>query len=173
MELKEISMKDSEVFFTREEEEEIPKCTIIEPLTEIQGRLTDSRFHPKDEQEVTKMGYNPQQAKEQPTLPADTIFTAVITKIDDGFVKDFVKGDITKWKNPSEPAIDVNMEVMHNEKKYEFSVIFTYTLEGEQTIFSPRSNLGKFKTKYGKLAEVGDQVKAMTNKDGFLKLVLE
>ncbi len=119
------------------------------------------------------MGYNPQNAKEEPTLPADTIFTAVIIDIKDGIVKEFVKGDITKWKNPEETAINVTMEVIHNEKKYTFDNIFTYLEEGGVTKYSPKSNIGKFKIKYGKLPTAGDQVKAMTNKDGFLRLVLE
>ena len=119
------------------------------------------------------MGYNPQNAKEEPALPSDVLFDAVIIAIEDGKVRNYVKGDITKWKNPDSAAINVSMEVLHNDKKHTFDNIFTYDEEAGVTKYSAKSNLGKFKAKYGKLPTVGDQVKSMTNKDGFLRLVLE
>ena len=120
-----------------------------------------------------QMTYNATNAKEQPTLPQDQIFTGVITNIEDGTVSKFVK-DTTKWQGDvNQKAIEVNIEVIHNEIKYDMNQLFTYNEEKGKTVFSQKSNLGKYKGKYGKLPEVGDQVKLLTNKEGFLKLKLD
>ena len=120
-----------------------------------------------------KMAYNPKNAKEQPTLPPDTIFTGVIIGIKDGKVKDFVK-NIDKWTGDIEQAaINMEIEVLHNDRKYNTEQLFTYNEEDGKTVYSPKSNLGKFKAKYNKLPEVGDQLKLLTNNEGFLKLKLD
>jgi len=119
------------------------------------------------------MTYNPQTAKEQPGLPTDTIFDAIIIDIKDGIVKDFVKS-LDKWKGEhTQPCIDVTMEVLHKEKSFTFSTIFTYENDEATTVYAPNSNLGKFKTKYNELPVVGSHVKVITDKDGFLKLKLD
>ena len=119
------------------------------------------------------MVYTPQNAKEQPGLPSDVVFDGVITKLRDGKVSEIVT-NLENWKgDPNSPCIEVAMEVTHKEKKFEFTQIFTYEEEDGKTVYSPRSNLGKYKAKYGKLPESADQIKAMTNKDGFLKLKLD
>lgn len=120
-----------------------------------------------------KMGYNPKNSEEQPTLPPDKIFTGVIIGIKDGKVKDFVK-NTEKWTgNIEQAAINLEIEVMHNEKKYNTEQVFTYNEEDGKTVYSQKSNLGKFKAKYNKLPETGDQLKLLTNGEGFLKLKLD
>ena len=117
--------------------------------------------------------YNPQNAKEEPALPADLICEGAIINVADGQVKDFVK-DTTKWKSGADSkAINVEMETKHNERVFQFAQVFGYEERDGKTIYSERSNLGKFKKKYGQLPAAGVKIKAMTNKDGFLRLLLE
>ena len=119
------------------------------------------------------MTYNPDKSKEQPTIPADTIVDGTVVKIDDGMVKDFVS-DLTKWEGAGDsPAINVNIETKHNDNEYKVSKLFTYREENGATLYSSRSNLGKFKAKYGEIPKVGTKVKLMTDKDGFLRLKLD
>jgi len=118
------------------------------------------------------MGYDPHNAKEQPRLPPDTILNGVIINITDGQVKDFIKSE--KWEGDLQnPAIDITTEVLHQNNKYTFSQVMTYKEEQGTTVYAPNSNMGRYKKKYGKLPEVGDQVKVITDKDGFLKLKLD
>jgi hypothetical protein len=118
--------------------------------------------------------YNPQNAKECVGLPPDTIYTGVIVDIQDRKVKDFVKSeDIGKWKKPEQNAINVCFEVIHNGQSYKVFKIFTYAETNGTTEYGSKSDLGKFKAKYGKLPTMGDQAKFMTNKDGFLRLKLD
>jgi len=117
--------------------------------------------------------YDPQNAKEEPALPEDTVFDGVIIDLKDGVSKDFVK-NLDKWKgSPEQPCIEVGIEVLHNGKKYGFTQLFNYEVSEGQTTYSPHSNLGRFKNKYGELPNVGCQVKTMTDKDGFLRLKLD
>lgn len=117
--------------------------------------------------------YNPQNAKEQPGLPQDTIFEGAVISVTDGKVKNFVK-DTTKWRaGEDSPAISVAMEIVHNNKPYKFSQVFSYEEENGQTVYSQRSNLGKFKAKYGSLPQAGTKIKASTNNEGFLRLKLD
>ena len=119
------------------------------------------------------MGYNPQNAKEQATMPADTIVEGAITHIQDGIVKDMVS-NLKDWKgDTNSPAIEITVEVKYDKKVFNFNQLFPYTDKDGQTIFSGRSNLGKYKKKYDKLPEVGDIVKGISNSDGFLKLKLD
>lgn len=117
--------------------------------------------------------YNPQNAKEEPALPADLICEGAIINVADGQVKDFVK-DTTKWKSGADSkAINVEMEVKHNDRVFNFSQVFGYEEREGTTIYSERSNLGKFKKKYGQLPVVGVKIKAITNQEGFLRLKLD
>ena len=116
--------------------------------------------------------YNAKDSKEEAAIPEDTILQGIVINIDDGKVSDFVKSD--KWQgNTSDPAINVNVEVKHNERTYQFSQVFTYREEDGTTKYGAKSNLGKYKKKYGKLPEVKDLVKAITNTEGFLRLKLD
>ncbi len=122
--------------------------------------------------EKTKMGYDATKGKEEPTIPADTIVDGVVKEVKDGKVKDFVK-NLAKWNNPEQQVIQVCMNVLHNDRDFSFDMIFSYSEKDGQTVYSPNSALGKYKKKYNKLPEVGDQVKAMTNSEGFLRLKLD
>lgn len=118
------------------------------------------------------MTYTPQNAKEINVLPSDLILDAAIISIRDGVTKDFIE-NLENWKGDiNAPAIQVCLEAVHNKQIFKFDHVFNYRNEGSVTLYSPKSNLGKYKKKYGKLPEVGDIVKALTNSDGFLKLKL-
>ena len=122
------------------------------------------------------MGYNAKDAKEiepQTQLPKDLILDGIITVVDDGQVKDFVK-NLEKWDGaPDQPAINLTIEVKVGEEIKKFQQIFTYRLEDEKTVYAKSSNLGKYKLKYSKLPETGDQCKVITNSDGFGKVKLD
>jgi len=47
------------------------------------------------------------------------------------------------------------------------------TIENGKTVYSSNSNLGKYNNYYRKLPEAGDQVRCLTNKDGFFRLLIE
>ena len=117
--------------------------------------------------------YNPQQSIEKQGLGPGVSATGVITSIDDGKTADFVK-NTENWKGDiNAPAINVHIEIMHNSEKYELQKLFNYKNEGEKTVFSSNSNLGKYKKYYNKLPEAGDQVRVLTNPDGFFRLLIE
>jgi len=130
----------------------------------------------KKQTEMKKMGYNPQKSmlgEDKSLLPKDTILEAEIGQINDGTVKDFVK-NTDKWQGDIKgPAINVVLEVKNGEEKIEMSQVFTYTEENGTTIYTPKSNLGKYVKKYGGLPVVGQKVKIITNSDGFGKVKLE
>lgn len=120
--------------------------------------------------EKKKMVYNAKEAKEVESngLPVDTILDGKITKIEDGVVKDFVK-NTDAWDNSDSAAINVTVEVKNPVTQAAFNIhkLFTYTMEEQQMTYHVKSNLGKYKAKYGKLPEVGDDVKIITDSDGF------
>ena len=117
--------------------------------------------------------YNPNASEEKQGLGAGLSATGVITTIEDGKTSDFVK-NLENWKGDiNAAAINVHIEIMHNNEKYELQKLFNYKDEGNKTVFSSNSNLGKYKRYYGKLPEAGDQVKCLTNKDGFFRLLIE
>jgi len=118
------------------------------------------------------MTYNAHKIIEKSALPEDTVFDVVITHLHDGTVKDFVNS-VEKWKDPDSPAINVDMEMKHNDQAYRFSELFTYRNEGPDTVVGHRSKIGKFIKKYGVPPDVGVKVKAMTNTEGFLRLKIE
>jgi hypothetical protein len=119
------------------------------------------------------MAYNAKAGQEQAALKPDTIYDGVIINIEDKRVKDFLKPG-TEWKGSvDEPCIKITMEVKEGEKALQCEKLFTYNTDGAHTLFSKKSNLGKFSLKYGKLPEVGDRVKCITNSEGYLNLKLD
>uniref|UniRef100_A0A6M3XHB3 Uncharacterized protein n=1 Tax=viral metagenome TaxID=1070528 RepID=A0A6M3XHB3_9ZZZZ len=119
------------------------------------------------------MVYNPQKSEEKQGLGAGISATGVIVSIEDGKTSDFVK-NLENWKGDiNSPAINVHIEIMHNNEKYELQKLFNYKNEGDKTVFSSNSNLGKYKKYYRKLPESSDQVKLVTNADGFFRLLIE
>lgn len=120
--------------------------------------------------------YNATKAKEaepQAQLPKDTIFDGIISNIEDGTVKQFVT-NLEKWEgSPEQPAINLTIEVKVGEEIRDIQQLFTYRTEYEHTIYTKNSNLGKFKLKYGKLPEKGDEVKVITNSEGYGRIKLD
>jgi hypothetical protein len=129
------------------------------------------------------MVYNAKNAEEAKgvsgDLPKDSIFTGVITTIEDGIVKQFIKEEVQKtWQGDIEsPAIMLTIEVKVGADVKELVKIqqmFTYIAgDGGKTLYSTKSNLGKYVKKYDKLPEAGDQVKIITNENGFGKIKIE
>ena len=122
--------------------------------------------------------YDAKNAKEgeaKTQLPTDSIIDAIIVDIKDGIVKNFISEEVQKkWQGDIESrAIECNLEVKSGEEMVKITQLFTYTEEDGKTVYNPKSNLGKFKTKYKKLPEHGDQVKVITNSDGFGKIKLD
>jgi len=120
------------------------------------------------------MGYNAKESKEQMQLQPDKILNGVIATIDDGVVEDFVK-NTDKWQGDTkQKAINVTVDVdIGTDSKPQISQLFTYLEEGGKTVYSPKSNLGKYHKKYGKLPEVKDQIQVITDSDGFGKIKIE
>ncbi len=120
--------------------------------------------------------YNPQNAKEIEGLPKDSILDGAIIEIKDGKVSDFITKEETRneWKgNINQPAINVTVEVMHNNNSVKLGQIFTYIDNDGITEYPMNSNIGKFKLKYGGLPTLGKQVKVTTNDKGFGKIKLD
>ena len=116
--------------------------------------------------------YNAQNAKEMPRIAADTIFDGIVISVQDGKTKDFVTSK--KWQGDMESsAINVTIEVIANGQSYKVNQVFPYMDVSGTTAYSSQSNLGRYKAKYGKLPELGDKVKLISNKEGFLKLKLD
>jgi len=124
--------------------------------------------------------YNAETAVEgtdKTQLPTDSILDGVITNVEDGQVKGFVK-NLEKWTgNHDQTAINLTIEVIQLGEVSEVTLIeqvFTYQTNDEgKTVYTPKSNLGKFKWKYGKLPSPGVKVKIITNSDGFGKIKLD
>jgi hypothetical protein len=129
----------------------------------------------KTNTEENKM-YNPKNAQEMVTaLPKDAILDGVIVSIADGRTKDYIKESaLANWKGDIEsPAINITIEVVSGENTIQTTQMFTYRDNNGRTEFASGSNLGKYKTKYNKLPEVGDKVKLLTDEMGFAKVKLE
>lgn len=120
------------------------------------------------------MSYNAKAYKETEGLPAGIQEEGVIININDGKVRDFLQEDSRKaWEGDlDQTAINVEIELKHKEQLIRLSKIFTYKEEGEETNFAANSNLGKYRRFYGKLPEVEDKVKCMTNEDGYFRLTI-
>ena len=116
--------------------------------------------------------YNPEKGEVKNVLPEDLILDAVVTRIQDGVVKDFVM-NLEKWKDPEQPCIQLSMETQHEGTDFKFEELFTYRNEGDKVVYSRRSKLGKFAEKYSGLPKVGVKVKALTNSEGYLRLKID
>ncbi len=128
----------------------------------------------------TQMSYNINNAKEIKTdLPKDTVLNGVIIDIKSGAVLDFISDSAKeKWQGDVyQPAINCKIEVTiddYNKEKRHTYEMFTYNEdENGTTCYTTRSNMGKFKKKYGFLPNVGQVVKIITNSDGRGKVMLE
>lgn len=119
------------------------------------------------------MVYDAKNAKEKAFLPPDAILDGVIAHIQDGKVEDFVTNTENWTGDIKQPAINIAMEIKSGEETIKIEQIFTYNNNNGATTYSPNSNLGKYKKKYGKLPEPGDQVKIQTTEDGFGKIKLD
>ena len=120
------------------------------------------------------MAYDAKNAKELDgrSLPKDTILDGVITHIQDGKIKEFVK-DAAKWENPESDAIELEIEMNTPNGLQKMHQLFTYVAAKDgQTAYTKSSNIGKYKVKYGKLPEAGDQVKIITDGNGYGKVKL-
>jgi len=123
-----------------------------------------------------KMAYNAKDSKEMEGVPAGVSAEGVIINIKDGKSRDFIKTDEARksWKGDlDQTAIEVEIETKFKERSFKLSKMFTYTEEDGKTVFGTNSNLGKYNSYYGKLPEVGDKVKLLSNKDGFFRLLIE
>lgn len=121
-----------------------------------------------------KMTYDHEKSELKNSLPEDKIFDGAIVDIRDGVVRDFVLPEhVGKWKEPDSRAINVYVEIKHDGMNYKFDEIITYINEGDKTIYTKKSKLGKFAEKYGKLPVAGLEIKAMLNKKGYLAIKLE
>jgi hypothetical protein len=100
---------------------------------------------------------------------------AVVIELKDGKVADFLTEEAqAKWANPTQEAIEIVVECKHNDESYKDAKIFPYRVDTNGvTVYTPKSNLGKYAKYYKKLPEVGDQVQMKTNADGYFKLVIE
>lgn len=121
------------------------------------------------------MAYDANKAKEiQLGVPPDTILDGVITKAEDGIVRDFVT-NTEKWLGDlNGKGVNVTCETNFEDKPISCIKVFPYK-EGKdgETEYTTGSNLAKYKAKYGKLPEVGDKVKLISNAKGFLNIKLE
>ena len=134
--------------------------------------------------EKEKMAYNAKEAQEAKGngLPADSILVGVITNVvsmkgdKPTQMKDFVEEQY--WSKfdggVDKPAINVEFEVKNpdNEEIVKLKEMFTYIDDNGKTLYTSKSNLGKYKIKYNKLPEAGDQVKVTTNGNGIGKIKL-
>lgn len=125
------------------------------------------------------MTYNAENAQEYKSsgkfeggLPEDTIVEGVITEVVDGQIKDFV-ANLAKWKQPDQPAIKVVTQTTFQGATLEGNQMFPYFETDGVTTFGKRSDLAKFKAKYGVMPKVGVKVKVMSNSKGYLTIKLE
>ena len=121
------------------------------------------------------MAYDPDNARERKSesnFPKDAILDGVITNINDGKVKDFVQ-NTEKWKDKNQPAIEVCVEVMVNNKPKTHKQVFTYDEDDKGMVYGTKSNMGKFKAKYNTLPKVSTKVKIVTNSDGYPSIKLD
>ena len=122
------------------------------------------------------MGYNPENSKVkeiESKLPKDSILDGVIINFADGVVKDFVQ-NTEKWKNENQPAIELTVELKTEKETVTHNQVFTYEAgENGETLYGPKSNIGKFAKKYGLLPKVGMMIKVVTDDSGFGSIKLE
>jgi len=118
--------------------------------------------------------YDAKNAKEVTGgVPPDTILDGEITEIKDGKVTDFVE-NTEEWKGDKNgPAINVKVEYEFKNTKGEILQLFTYKSEEGQTMYTKKSNMGKFVEKYKSAPTVGQKIKLLSNNEGFLKIKLQ
>ena len=117
--------------------------------------------------------YKSETAKEEPSLPADTVFSGAIIDLKQGKIKDFVKEEnLAKWDDPEKTTIEIQMEIVHEGTSISWKQLFPYYEKDGHVSYTSKSNFGKFKAKYNSLPEVGVSIKAMASKEGFLKILL-
>lgn len=126
---------------------------------------------------IKKMTYNAQNAREVNTgVDPGMVCNAKIVEIQKGKVIDFIKPtSVENWKGDVQGlAIEVTFETQINKTSYKIKKMFTYSVGSDGvTEYRPRSNLGKYKKRYGKLPELNDTVALMANSEGFLELVFK
>ena len=129
-------------------------------------------------EEKSKMVYNASKGKEEEQkVLAGMATKGVITLVEDGRVKDFIKspeGLKAYSNNTDDLAINVNIEVLYENDKYMVSKMFMYHNDSDGNVaFGPNSHLGKYNSYYRKLPDVGDEVNLLSDKNGFFKLIIE
>lgn len=95
--------------------------------------------------------------------------TGVIRRVFDGQPKDFLTPEqLKKWHGQdSVPAINVLIDFVFENVAHEYKKIFTYENGPEgQVIGKPRSAIGRFVKKYGRLPIEKMQVTMITNANG-------
>lgn len=127
------------------------------------------------------MTYNANNAKEvtqQSNLEKNHVYDTVIVNMVDGIVDEFLDEKVKpNWQGDLKGhAINVVYQIPTPDGDKEFaelSQVFTYNVgEDGSTEYSKTSNLAKYKKQYGKLPEVGDKIKVLTNSDGKPKILI-
>lgn len=121
------------------------------------------------------MAYDAKNATVVENLRAGIVEQGVVVNVADGKVGDFLtdKGK-DKWEGDHNTlAIQVTVEVLHDNTKYNCERLFTYFTQADKTVFKSNSNLGKYFRYYKKLPEVGDQVQCKTDADVYFRLVID
>lgn len=127
----------------------------------------------RNEDGGNKMAYNAKNIEVTKGLPPGITSKGVIKTLVDGKVEEFVHEKAKdKWKL-KQPAINIEVEVIYNDKTYMVSKMFPYNDIDGRTTFGEKSDLGKYNKYYKKVPEMGDQVNLITNSDGYWRILLE
>ncbi len=119
------------------------------------------------------MPYNAKNVEVTKGLPSGVSADGLIKEIKDGKVGDFIHEKARDRWNTEQPAIEIVVEVTYEGKPYNFTKMFPYKEIEGKTTFGEKSDLGKYNKYYNKSPEAGDQIKAITNSDGYWRLLLE
>jgi len=95
-----------------------------------------------------------------------TTHDAKITKLEKGKIKDFVRGDISAWKNPDGVAVNVHVK---SETGKTIEKMIALPEDGSKV--NEKSTLGKFIKQYKSSPSVGLAVKTVIQ-DGFENLLI-
>lgn len=124
--------------------------------------------------EEEKMVFDPNKTK-QIESEAGMTATGVVIAINDGKVEDFLteKGK-EKWKSPLDaPAIEVHIEGKHEGIPFKLKQMFEYQNDEEgNVVYKESTKLGRFAKINKGVPYVGQQVKCITNADGYWRLNL-
>lgn len=126
------------------------------------------------------MVYNPQNAKKIEQVPAGEVIDGVIISIMDGTPQSMITNEerLKKFKSGiNEPAINIFIEAKYDGRVFVAEQLMTYIPGKDKelkdiTLYTEKSNLGKFVAQYGELPKVGMIVKLSSNAKGFFKLVI-